>query len=425
MGIFIVAWNSRKFSDNNFLLFIGIAYFFIGSLDLLHIMSHPDLGIIKTSGINLDQQIRIAGRYLEATSFLVALLATRKRVNAETIFLAYSVIFLGIFLTIFQWHIFPEAYDAANGATTFKKISDWLAIAMLIIAAWLLIRKKADFDPGVRNILFAVLTLMILNLLVHTPYLGMFSLLNMTAHSLRFMSFYLLYKAVIEAGLMHPYRTLFRNLKENEMSLIYSQAGLEDKVNQKTAQLAKINDRLRREIAQRSKIENELLKSYEYLGIMNRKITLLSEFSQYLQKKKEVLGYILGTAVTFSNASAGLIYLQTEDSDSFSLALSRGVEKNREKEIRIISSSSCRFLDNLAKNKCLISGVPDGDLGRLEFGERPAYFLALPFLINKKLKGFLFLSFLVRSKLDSHEIDFFNVFSINSTMALINSGFLK
>ena len=35
-GIFMVAWNSRRFLDNNYLLFLGIAYLFIAALDLLH-----------------------------------------------------------------------------------------------------------------------------------------------------------------------------------------------------------------------------------------------------------------------------------------------------------------------------------------------------------------------------------------------------
>lgn len=29
-GIFMVAWNSRKFIDNNYLLLLGISYFFYG-----------------------------------------------------------------------------------------------------------------------------------------------------------------------------------------------------------------------------------------------------------------------------------------------------------------------------------------------------------------------------------------------------------
>jgi hypothetical protein len=38
-GIFMLAWNSRRFLDNNYLLFIGIAYLFIGGLDLVHTLA--------------------------------------------------------------------------------------------------------------------------------------------------------------------------------------------------------------------------------------------------------------------------------------------------------------------------------------------------------------------------------------------------
>ncbi len=35
IGIFMLAWNSRRFLDNSYLLFLGIAYLFIGALDAL------------------------------------------------------------------------------------------------------------------------------------------------------------------------------------------------------------------------------------------------------------------------------------------------------------------------------------------------------------------------------------------------------
>ena len=37
-GIFMVAWNSRRYFDNQYLLFLGIAYLFIGVLDLAHML---------------------------------------------------------------------------------------------------------------------------------------------------------------------------------------------------------------------------------------------------------------------------------------------------------------------------------------------------------------------------------------------------
>ena len=38
-AIFIVAWNSRRFVDDSFFVFLGIAYLFFGGLDLLHTLA--------------------------------------------------------------------------------------------------------------------------------------------------------------------------------------------------------------------------------------------------------------------------------------------------------------------------------------------------------------------------------------------------
>ena len=46
-GIFMLAWNSQKISENNYLLFIGIAYLFIGVLDLGHLLSYKGMGVVK------------------------------------------------------------------------------------------------------------------------------------------------------------------------------------------------------------------------------------------------------------------------------------------------------------------------------------------------------------------------------------------
>jgi len=46
-GIFMVAINSRKFVENNYFLFIGIAYLFIASLDIIHTLSYTDMGVFQ------------------------------------------------------------------------------------------------------------------------------------------------------------------------------------------------------------------------------------------------------------------------------------------------------------------------------------------------------------------------------------------
>ena len=39
-AIFAIAWNSRRFMDNNYLLFLGIAYLFVGSMDFVHTLAY-------------------------------------------------------------------------------------------------------------------------------------------------------------------------------------------------------------------------------------------------------------------------------------------------------------------------------------------------------------------------------------------------
>lgn len=61
-GIFIVGWNCRKLLDNQYLLFLGIAYLFIAMLDLLHTFSYKGMGIRSrnTSGSALKRNSAIA-----------------------------------------------------------------------------------------------------------------------------------------------------------------------------------------------------------------------------------------------------------------------------------------------------------------------------------------------------------------------------
>ena len=57
-GVFMFAWNARKFIENHYLLFIGIAYLFIGMLDLLHTLSYKGMGVFPKYDSNFPTQLR-------------------------------------------------------------------------------------------------------------------------------------------------------------------------------------------------------------------------------------------------------------------------------------------------------------------------------------------------------------------------------
>ena len=44
-GIFMIAWNSRRFTTSHYLAFLGIAYLFVGVLELLHMVAYKGMGV--------------------------------------------------------------------------------------------------------------------------------------------------------------------------------------------------------------------------------------------------------------------------------------------------------------------------------------------------------------------------------------------
>ena len=72
--IFIIAYNSRKQIKNNFFIFIGTGYLFIGALDLIHTLAYEGMGIFSGFNANLPTQLWISARYLEAIVFVAGLL---------------------------------------------------------------------------------------------------------------------------------------------------------------------------------------------------------------------------------------------------------------------------------------------------------------------------------------------------------------
>ncbi len=218
-SIFLVAWNARKYSQSNYFLFIGIAYLAIAALDLIHTLSFPGMQIFEYNFY--ANQFWVAARYLESLSFLIAFLyiGNNRKFNANLVVMIYIIISGLIISAILVWDIFPEAYIAGEGQTTFKIVSEYIIIGILIIDLLLLKKYKANFDNKIFYLLCCSLALTILSEVSFTLYISNYDIANLIGHYLKFFSFYLIYKAVIEAGFSQPLSVFFHELKQNEEAL--------------------------------------------------------------------------------------------------------------------------------------------------------------------------------------------------------------
>lgn len=223
-GIFMITWNSRRFLDNNYLLVIGIAYLFIGCLDLLHTLAYKGMAVFYGNGANLSTQLWIASRYIESLSLLCAPLFLGRKLRPRFVFTGYFLVTIVLLGSIFYWQIFPDCFVEGVGLTPFKKTSEYIISFILFVSIFLLTRNQKEFDKVVLRLLVASILLTIVAELAFTLYVSVYGIFNLIGHFCKIISFYLIYKAIIETGLLKPYDLMFRNLKQSEEAFRGSEA---------------------------------------------------------------------------------------------------------------------------------------------------------------------------------------------------------
>ncbi len=218
-AIFALAWNSRHMVDNDYLLFIGTGYLFVAGVDLVHMLAYRGMGVFPGQSANLATQLWIVARYLEACTLLLAPLFLRRRERTLVVLPIYALVTGLALSSIFAWHIFPACFVDGVGLTAFKKVSEYVISAMLLVAIIELLRQRERLDRRVLQLIVASIAITIASEMSFTLYADPYGFFNMLGHFLKIASFYLVYKAIIETGLEKPYDLLFRNLKESEQAL--------------------------------------------------------------------------------------------------------------------------------------------------------------------------------------------------------------
>ena len=221
-SIFVLAWNTRNFLKNGYLEVLGIGMLFVALIDLLHTLAFKGMGVFPESSANLPTQLWLAARYLHSGLLLVApMFVLHGRVPRIRVLLAYSIV-TSLLLGLIYWQVFPVALvETPTGValTPFKIASEYAIILTFAIGMVLLWRKRTAFDPQVLKLLLFSAGFHAASDFLFTGYIQVTDLWNLTGHFLKLISFYLIYKAIVETGFVRPYNLLFRDLNQSEQNL--------------------------------------------------------------------------------------------------------------------------------------------------------------------------------------------------------------
>ena len=214
--IFVVAWNARPFLGNHYLLFIGITYLFVAAVDGAHTLAYYGMNIFKNRDANLPTQLWVCARFIESGSLLLAPLFIRRQLRPYLTLASYAALTAAALTLVFGGS-FPDCYRA--GLTHFKIAAEYSVCAILACAAALLLVNRHRFDPRVLRLLIGSMLVAIASELCFTLYSGPYAFFNFAGHYLKIISFYLVYKAIVQTGISQPYSLLLADLKRSEESL--------------------------------------------------------------------------------------------------------------------------------------------------------------------------------------------------------------
>ncbi len=329
VSIFNLAWNIRRYLDNSFLLFIGIAYLSVAGLDLLHTIGYQGMGVLNDPTANKATQLWIAARYQQSISLLAAPFFLYRKINSSYLLVAFGSISTLLLASIIFWGTFPDCYITGQGLTPFKIYSEYLIILIFLCSIGIFVNNKRKFEPAKFRWFILAIVFTILSEISFTFYVSVYGPANLAGHYFKLISFLFIYRAIVVSGLRTPYDELmksnkrYRALLRNSTEAIYC-VGLrkpldislpEDKQIDhfyKYGYIAEANDIWAKKIAGFENVEGILGSSLEEIMPRNNpeNIAFLKELirSNYSMKDVEsVEEYKTGVKINAVNTVTGYI----------------------------------------------------------------------------------------------------------------------
>ncbi len=212
-SVFLLVWNVRRYIDNDALIFLGVAYLYVGLLDMLHTLAFKGMDIFTfIQSANPATQLWICARGLEAFSLLCFPLLWKKRLQPQFVLWLFAALSALLLFSIFMWDFFPVCYIPGSGLTGFKIGSEIVICLVLLLAIFFLHRLRQDFDAIVYRLIVIAMLLTIGAELAFSMYTQVYGMSNLIGHYCKIVSFFLVYFALIRCSLTRPYAVLFRDL---------------------------------------------------------------------------------------------------------------------------------------------------------------------------------------------------------------------
>ncbi len=238
-GIFIFGYTTRNLVKEPYTQFLSVAFLFVISLDLVHLLISPALSILPGSSDNISMQLWLVARFIQAGALLAATWFIGNHIRWHLAWIAFSTTFWLAIAFIFYWENFPAFLDSTHHLTAFGFFSESFVVILFAATLVRLYQKRTTFDAEVFTWLIVGVSASALTEFSVLLANGKYEQAAIAGHLFKVLAFYAFYRAVVFTGITKPFALLFRTEQEHKKALTAEVAA-------RTAELRASEERYRR-----------------------------------------------------------------------------------------------------------------------------------------------------------------------------------
>ena len=247
---FMIVINTYNISQNSYLTFLGIGFGFVSIFEIIHVLIYAGTDILMLNNGDINALMAIVPRLMQSVIILVSFLYISRKIKIASLITIYCLITIGILAGILVWGSYIIIYINYVGFIVLYQVLEIIVAVLFSVALIILVfaRKKLKIRIF-KYMLFSLLASVITDVLLVMD-ANMNSMIYVSAHILKFIAFFCIYKAVIQNTLKNPVDSMFYELDmvKNELA-------------EKNYEVSRHNEMLKHDIDDLHAVEKLLRKS--------------------------------------------------------------------------------------------------------------------------------------------------------------------